>query len=217
MRYLTLSAILRLHENLKHEFDIIDGEIKEGKIQTILNKLKETPYSENEKYDSIYKKAACLVEGLVRGHCFPDANKRTALLATFTFLQANDHHLVIPLNTIEFLVRVARDESETEEEIDALIYEISDWLEDRTATNSKDFVSKSKKYILRPLKILRIISFTGIGLIYAYYALNKWLVTKYHPEYKQKLGSILKFIDGFFEDSIKALENIKSQNTKEKK
>ena len=214
MRYLTLTGVLRLHENLKRDFDIIDGEIKEGDIQAILDKVIETPYSENVKYDTIYKKAACIVEGLVREHTFPDGNKRTALLAMFTFMQANDHHLVIPLDTIEFLVGVARDEAETEEEIDVLIYEIADWLEARTGKTRTEFIEKTTKYLLKPLKKLRIIAFTGIGLIYVYYIMNKWLALKYHPEYRYKMMSIINFLDGFAEDSVKAIENISDDDQK---
>lgn len=112
------------------------------------------------------------------------------------------------------MVRIARDKSETEEEIDALIYEIADWIEARTATTSNEFAKKSRKYLLNPIRKLRIIAFTVVGMIYVYYVLNKWLATKYHPEYKQNFGSVYKFLDTFSKDSIKALENMEKQNKK---
>lgn len=63
-------------------------------------------------------------------------------MTTYAFLQTNDYFLVIPLNIVEYLVRIAQDDSKEEEEIDALIYEISDWLEQRTATTSEEFTKK---------------------------------------------------------------------------
>lgn len=147
MRFLKLAGILRLHENMKRDFSVIDGDINTGKIDLILEKPNLTLFGSDEKYKTIYEKAACIFEGFCRGHAFPDGNKRTVLLATFAFLQANDHYLVIPLNAVEFLVKVARDSSKTEQEIDNLVDEITMWLEERTATNNEEVTQLYKKFI----------------------------------------------------------------------
>ena len=208
MRYLKQDAVLRLHQNLKRDLPVVEGKINHGKIDLILEKLSLKPYGSKEKYHTIYKKAACLFEGFCRGHAFPDGNKRTALLTTFAFLQANEHYLVIPLNVVEYLVKVARDERKTEEEIDALINEIAEWLEERTATNNTEFVHLSKKLVQNPLLKLLVIACTGIGLLYVHHVLNKWFATKYHPEYKQQMGSIMKFLTSTLRDNEKALQNV---------
>ena len=209
MRFLKRAGVLRLYENMKQDFPIIDGEINVGKIDLILEKPYLTLFGSDEKYNSIYDKAACILEGFCRGHAFPDGNKRTALLATFAFLQANKHYLVVPLNTVEFLVKVAQNSSKTEKEIDELIKEIAIWLQQRTATNNDEFIQIHKKYMKKPLKKLILISFTGIGLLYARYLLNKWFATKFHPEYKQDFGKIINFLLTTLSDTTKAIKDVK--------
>ena len=211
MRYLKLAGVLRLHENMKWDFPVISGEINLGKIDLILEKPYLALFGSDEKYKTIYKKAACILEGFCRGHAFPDGNKRTALLTTFAFLQANDHYLVIPLNTVEFLVKVAQDDSKTEEEIDELIDKIAIWLEERTAKNYEELNEINKKFVRNPVRRLMMISLTGIGLFYVGYLLNKWFATKYHPEYKQNFWKIMKFLLSTLTDSEKAINNVRPQ------
>lgn len=193
MKYLNRTVVETLYANIGGELPVSKGKIDYGKIDQILEKPQRTLYK-TEKYDTIYKKAACLFEGFCRIHAFPDGNKRAALLVTIAFLQANDHHLVVPLNTVEFLVRVAQDKGRTEEEIDALIFEISDWLEERTAVTRKEFSKKDKKYVVTPLLKLYLIMFTGVGIFYVSHKLNKWFATDFHPEYRRNVVGIMKFI-----------------------
>lgn len=208
MRYLKRTAVERLHKNISRELPVSPGKINYGKVDLILEKPNLKLYNTQEKYDTIYKKAACLFEGFCRGHAFPDGNKRTALLATFAFLQANDHYLVIPLNAVEFLVHVSQNKGKTEEEIDDLIFEISNWLEERTATTKEEFSKKNNKFVRNPLLKLFLILFTGVGVFYVEHKMNKWFATKFHPEYKQNMRGIMKFVVSTLDDSKKALENI---------
>lgn len=207
MRYIKLAGVLRIHENIKRDLPVADGKINTGKIEIILEKPRLVLYNSEEKYDTIYKKAACLLEGFCRAHAFPDGNKRTALLVTFAFLQANRYYLVVPLNTVEFLVRVAQDMSKTEEDVDKLISEIAQWIEKRTAKNRNEIIQINKKFVQNPLRRLLVISFTGIGLFYVNHQINKWFATKHHPEYKQSFGRITKFLFNTLDDSKKAFEN----------
>ena len=209
MRYLKRAAIEILHKNIGRDLPVTQGKINLGKVDLILEKINLKPYNSKEKYDTIYKKAACLLEGFCRGHAFPDGNKRTALLSAFAFLQANDHYLVIPLNVVEFLVNVSQNKAETEEEIDKLIEEISQWLEERTATNKKEFKKKNNKYVIMPLLGLFLLLFTGVGIFYVSRKIDQWFATKYHPEYKKNIAEMMKFIVSTLDDSKKALENIK--------
>lgn len=210
MRHLKRDAVLRIHQNLKRDMPVAEGKINHGKVDLILEKLTLRLYGSKERYDTIYKKAACLLEGFCRGHAFPDGNKRTALLTTFAFLQANGHYLIVPLNAVEYLSKIAIDERRTEKEIDELISEIAYWLEERTATNKTDFVRLSKKIVTYPALKLIVISFTGIGLFYVNYVLDKWFATKYHPEYRQHTRSIVKFMFSMLKDNEKALRNVSS-------
>lgn len=149
-----------------------------------------------------------MLEGFCREHVFADGNKRTALLATYSFLQANGHYMVIPLDAVRFLVCVARHQAETEDEIDALIDEIACWLERRTATSKKEFNRLVKKHVRNPLIKLFLISITGIGLFYAVHLINKWFVTDMHPEYKHNLGNTMAFLLDTINDSRLAAERL---------
>ncbi|MCX8941266.1 type II toxin-antitoxin system death-on-curing family toxin [Vibrio parahaemolyticus] len=40
--------------------------------------------------DDVFEIAAWYVESIARGHCFADANKRTALVSALTYLELND-------------------------------------------------------------------------------------------------------------------------------
>lgn len=40
--------------------------------------------------DDVFEVAAWYVESISRGHCFADANKRTALVSALTYLELND-------------------------------------------------------------------------------------------------------------------------------
>lgn len=207
MKYLNPATVETLYSNIADGVLDSKGKIDYGKIDLILEKPQLTLY-QTQKYDTIYKKAACLFEGFCRGHAFPDGNKRTALLATFVFLQANDHYLVLPLNTVEFLIHVTRDKGRTEEEIDALIFKISDWLEDRTAVTREDFFKKHDKFLITPLSRLSLFMYTGVGIIFAIHKMNKWFAVDFHPEYKQSIANTIKFIRNLNSTSKNASKNI---------
>lgn len=181
------------------------GKIDEGKIKAIVEKPFLALFESQEKYDTIYKKAACLLEGIIRLHPFPDGNKRTALLAAFSLLQINHYYLVIPQNAVKFLVSVAEDKSANEEDIDELIGRIAKWLEERTGTTKKEHDQKIKKFVFYPVLRLFFIGLTGIGLFYAHRVLNDWYATKTHPEYKKNMSEIQKFFLDTLKDSRKAI------------
>ena len=66
-----------------------------------------------------------------------------------------------------------------------------------------------KKFIRNPLLKLILLVFTGVGFFYVNHILNNWFSTKFHPEYKQNMNGIIRFILSTLNDSRKALENIK--------
>ncbi len=146
MPNLSRANIEKLHKIISSRFPTTQGRINDGKIDIILEKPNFGMFG-TAKYDTIYKKAACILEGFCRGHVFADGNKRTALLAASQHLQINGCRLVIPQDAVEFLLWVARNEAQTEEEIDELIFKIAVWLEERTATNEKEFSQKYEQFV----------------------------------------------------------------------
>jgi death-on-curing protein len=202
------AGLLELYNIVKTKFPetTSHGKPNYNLIKLIVEKPSLKLYGDNEKYDTVFKKAACLLEGIVRLHPFPDGNKRTALLTTFSYLQANKYYLVIPLDTVRFLVNVAQNPANTEEEIDGLIIKIANWLEKRTGKSKEAHDKNIKKYVLNPLLGLLVISLTGIGLFYTSRKLDEWFSTKMHPEYKKDMNEIIKFLINTINDSKKAMK-----------
>jgi len=63
-------------------------------LEMCIGQLQASAFGE-EVYPSIYEKAAVLLIQLIKKHPFPNANKRTAFLATFVFLKINGQLLAI--------------------------------------------------------------------------------------------------------------------------
>ena len=157
----------------------------------------EKPFREvygHRKYDTIHQQAACLMEGIVRLHPFPDGNKRTALLMTSLFMRVNNIYMVVPIDVVRFLIEVANDDASTEDCIDALICKISRWLEERSAADAAEFDAKLSQYVTKPLWKLVLLSLTGIGLVYARRMIHKWLAIDTHPEYTKGGHNVIQLI-----------------------
>ena len=174
---------------------ISTGRIDEGKLKSIADR----PFFEvygYKKYDTIYKQAACLMEGIIRLHPFPDGNKRTAFLATCVFLHMNKHYIVVPLNSVEFMVGIANSEARTDEEIDSLIDGMASWIEARTATNAKEFDKITRRYVPWPTWKMVLLACTGLGLIYVMKTFRRWFALDMHPEYAKDMKSTMKLMFG---------------------
>jgi len=73
-------------------------------------------FSFGEAYPGLFTKAAVYLEGIVRGHCFADGNKRTGYLVTYTFLKLNGYELLLQDNDIyETVIRIAKNEINIEQ------------------------------------------------------------------------------------------------------
>ena len=71
------------------------------------------------------------MEGIVRIHPFTDGNKRTALYASYVYLQKENITLDLKQVESSFLIYIATNEAKTEDEIDMLIDEIEVYLNQR--------------------------------------------------------------------------------------
>ena len=47
-----------------------------------------------EQYQSLFEKAAMLLYFIAKGHCFPDGNKRVAILAAIVLLDINGYETI---------------------------------------------------------------------------------------------------------------------------
>lgn len=177
-RKITWQGLLELHKIIQMRFPhaITKGRVDEGRIRTIADRPYMVLYG-HTRYDTIYKRAACYLEGIVRLHPFRDGNKRTAVLVAFAFLQLNGYHLVLPLDTVKFLACIAREGASTEDENDALIDRIAVWLEKHAAADTELLREKITEYIVTPVSNLADLDEKD-----ATDRLNDWLVIDLHPE-----------------------------------
>ena len=192
--YLTVDEILVLHSIIKKHFheDTTSGKIDRNKIQSIIDKPR-IEIAGQEIYTTIYEKAACLLEAFCREHIFADGNKRTAVLAMFTFLTANKYNIALPLSTVKYTVEVTRHLEQKPKEIEDLIKDISKWIEKRSSTNSNNYKRKLARYVILPALGLILLEITIVGIIIHNKILQDWLQTKMHPQYEQNVGSIMMF------------------------
>ena len=81
-----------IHAELEKKFPMMLKRIsKEGLIESAIEKQSGKLYG-TERYDSVYKKAAALMEAITRWHIFHDGNKRTGLLCAFLYLYVNQYY-----------------------------------------------------------------------------------------------------------------------------
>ena len=82
----------------------------------------------HEQYGTIFLKAACLMESILRWHPFIDGNKRTALMVATVYLHRNGYELHNKMSDANFVASVAANENTDSESIDRLVHLISVWL-----------------------------------------------------------------------------------------
>ncbi|WP_103380657.1 type II toxin-antitoxin system death-on-curing family toxin [Pseudonocardia dioxanivorans] len=91
-RYLTLEQLLYFGRAA------IGGEalmIRDaGLVESALHRPQATVFGQ-DAYPDMWTKAAALLQSLATNHAFVDGNKRTALAATYAFLQLNGHRLTM--------------------------------------------------------------------------------------------------------------------------
>ena len=205
---ITVDNVLLLHESIQRRYsEVAKGRVDQNKIASIIDKTFMTVYNQ-PLYDTVFKQAASLMEGIIRLHPFSDGNKRTALLVAYSFLAINDRYMVVPLDTIRFMVDIAQSTSRTSEEVDGLIINIATWLEKRTATNQSDYTDLVSKYIAKPVRKLFLLSLTGVGLIYVGHKIKHWFATDTHPEYAKNIWQTMSFLLELTRNSARAASHI---------
>lgn len=86
--YLTFEQVLAIHNVAAGPSGIRDA----GAIQSAAGRPQATAFGE-DAYATIWEKAAAFLQSLACNHGWVDGNKRTAWVATLTFLTVNGHSL----------------------------------------------------------------------------------------------------------------------------
>ncbi len=120
MKYLTSQQVLAIHYEMVKRFGGSHGVRDIGLVESAVGRPQAT-FDGNDLYETVFDKAAALLQSLLKNHPFVDGNKRTALSSAGIFLKDNGYRLK---NThkeeVEFAVRVDNENLSVEE--------ISAWL-----------------------------------------------------------------------------------------
>ena len=89
-RKVTIQMVILINKRVidEHSPDELIGIKEHHLLDSALNRPYQSAFG-NEAYPTIHEKAAALLESLAQNHCFHNANKRTALLATSLFYRLN--------------------------------------------------------------------------------------------------------------------------------
>ena len=111
--------------------------------------------------------------------------------------------MVVPLDVIRFMVNIAQNTGNASGENAKLVETIAAWLEARTATVPHEYDKLLGKYVMKPVRKLLLLSFTGIGFIYARRKLKHWLASDTHPEYSKDMRRTLGFLFALTRESAR--------------
>ena len=108
MRYLCVAEVLAIHDYQIQRFGGAAGVLNLPLLESAISRP-ETNISGTEMYDSPFEKAAILLYSIIKNHPFVDANKRTGLHTTLTFLELNGIKLdLTPKQLVKLGLNVAK-------------------------------------------------------------------------------------------------------------
>lgn len=101
-RYLTEEEIIRINETVINCYSPSEdiGVKDYSALQVCIEQPKQIVF-DRILYPTIYDKAAILFEMVINKHCFYNGNKRTAVIALYTFLKFNRISLQAPDKELE--------------------------------------------------------------------------------------------------------------------
>lgn len=210
---LTADDIRLIHSIVEEQFPSVVGGIKDnGLIESIAERPNQRLFGIMEPFDDVFSKAACLMESIARWHPFIDGNKRTGLLAAFSFLYRNGYYLVIPLSAVKFTVKIADTQGLDQETTVRLIKEISSWLQKRSARNANEFFGLIIVYHILSVSFLIFLDRLGFHK-YANRKVADWFAIESHPEYVKEIEDVARFLGSVMRD---ALNDLRSKREMEK-
>ncbi len=131
MSSITIKEIISIHSRIAKEYGISTAILNRGSLESIASKP-DLHIRDKAVYDDIFKKAACLIEGILRLHPFVDGNKRTGFASAYYFLEEHGYLLTLTPDTTPYAVDIARNLDTEPSATETLISDIATWLEARS-------------------------------------------------------------------------------------
>ncbi len=206
MNFLTFRDLVNLNSAVAKKYNITHLVHNKEKLESVVE-LPSSVVFGTEIFDSLYKKAAAMAEGIIRLHPFLDGNKRTALLSISEFLRLNGYTMIVPLSAPRFLVRVAMNNKSKSTDIAKLRMKICSWINKHSSSN--DDAQKMMRIIRRYIRMLKIFRVVGkfyfIGPLIMGALLYNWLQLKIYSENRELLNNI-QVIKTFVDQSLESLK-----------
>lgn len=108
MIFLTAKDVITIHDRLISAYGGLEGYSDAGRIESMVTRILNRYVYEGER--DIYVLAAAYLLAIARGHCFNDANKRTAFASTVLFLRRNGFLIHYSAAHEELTVKAAKGE-----------------------------------------------------------------------------------------------------------
>ncbi|MBD2847511.1 type II toxin-antitoxin system death-on-curing family toxin [Paenibacillus sp. IB182496] len=108
--FITREEVIAAHYYMMKTMNDADqaGVKEHGLLDSAIHRPQQSIFGE-DAYPTLFDKAAALLDSLVKNHCFHNGNKRTAYLATKSFLLLNGFHLQMERKyAVEFIVDIAK-------------------------------------------------------------------------------------------------------------
>ena len=126
--FLSTPQVLLIHDQMVKRFGGSLGVRDLGLVESAVARP-QASFDNQDLYQTIFDKAAALLQSLLKNHPFTDGNKRTALTSAGLFLKKNDYKLVNQhKEEVEFAVRVDNG--------NLTIEQISKWLKEHSVKQS---------------------------------------------------------------------------------
>ena len=103
IRYLSYEILININREITSAYGLAHGILNEKALESILETVKYKGRPLKSKKENLAEKAAYLLYELIAQHPFIDGNKRTALIATITFLELNGYQLEFEEKEVEEL------------------------------------------------------------------------------------------------------------------
>lgn len=115
MKYLTPQQVLAIHHQVIRRFGGSHGIRDLALVESAVARPRAS-FGGQDLYRTIFRKAAALLQSLLKNHPFVDGNKRTAITSAGVFLKMNGYRLI---NThkeeVKFTLRVDNERLSLEE------------------------------------------------------------------------------------------------------
>lgn len=106
--FLTTKDVINIHDRMISAYGGLEGYSDVGRIESMVTRILNRHVYEGEH--DVYLLAAAYLLAIARGHCFNDANKRTAFASSVLFLRRNGVLVHFAKEHEELTVRAAKGE-----------------------------------------------------------------------------------------------------------